>query len=133
MRFKGKGPNVLEQNVKRVPQGKDHIVEHNLVLFRSAHHIQHHVAFHLEDHHPVVIEDNIAGLLRRLLQETLLECLLVLQARVWIGAWVVVALRTLRDMWGRVILGEDAGRVVGGEDQDGIDGEEGHVGRHDCD
>lgn len=30
-----------------------------------------------------------------------------------------------------VIFGEDAGAVVGGEDEDGIDGEEGHIGRHD--
>ena len=29
-----------------------------------------------------------------------------------------------------VVLGEDAGAVVGGEDEDGIDREEGHVGRH---
>ncbi len=35
-----------------------------------------------------------------------------------------------RSMGSGVILSEDAGAIVGGEDEDGIDGEEGHVGRH---
>ena len=30
-----------------------------------------------------------------------------------------------------VVFCEDAGAVVGGDDEDGVDGEEGHVGRHD--
>lgn len=35
--------------------------------------------------------------------------------------------------WGvgsRVVFGKDAGAVVGGEDEDGVDGKEGHIGRH---
>ncbi len=35
-----------------------------------------------------------------------------------------------RSMGSGVIFGEDAGAVVGGKDEDGIDGEEGHIGRH---
>ncbi len=34
------------------------------------------------------------------------------------------------DVWRTVVLGKDAGAVVGGEEEDGVDGEEGHVGCH---
>lgn len=31
---------------------------------------------------------------------------------------------------GGVVFSQDAGAIVGGEDEDGVDREEGHVGRH---
>ena len=36
-----------------------------------------------------------------------------------------------RGVWSRVVLCKDPGAVVGGEDEDGVDGKERHVGRHD--
>lgn len=35
-------------------------------------------------------------------------------------------------VWGGVVFCEKAGAVVGGEEEDGVDGEERHVGRHGC-
>lgn len=122
--------DTLEQNVQTIPQCQNDAVQHDLVLLRSSHNIQHDVALHFEDDHSVVVEDDIAGLLRRLLEQPLLEGLLVLYARVGVGTRVVVALRVVRYVWRGVIFGQDARGVVGGEDEDGVDGEERHVGRH---
>jgi hypothetical protein len=35
-------------------------------------------------------------------------------------------------VWSVVVFGEDAGAILGAEDYDGVDGEQGHAGRHGC-
>lgn len=75
----------LEEKVQRVPQGKNGVVEQDLVLIDTANDVDHHVGLHLIQHDPVVVEDNVAGLLRGLVNQTLLECLLRLQIGIRAG------------------------------------------------
>lgn len=121
---------ILQQNAQRVPQREDDIVQHDLVLAGVADDVEHDVALGLEHHHPVVVEDDVARLLARLLHQALLERLLVLERRVRLGGREPG--RRRRGVRRRVVLGQHPRRVVGGKDQHGRDGEERHVGSHLC-
>lgn len=57
---------ILEQQMQGIPKRKNNVVKQNLVLVNAANDIHHDVRLHLIQHDPVVIEDDIAGLLRRL-------------------------------------------------------------------
>jgi len=79
--------------MQRVPQGQDHIVEHNLILVHAAYDVHHDVALALVQHDPVVVEDDVGGLLGRLLDQAFLECFLGFY--VWVGrlgCWCVCEL-----------------------------------------
>ncbi len=67
---------VLEEQMQRIPQRKNDIVEHNLILVHPTHNIHHDIAFGLVKHDPVVVQDYVCGLLGGLLEEALLECFL---------------------------------------------------------
>lgn len=61
-------------------------------------------------------------------EQTLFERFLFFDGGIRVGAGMVGgAGRCVRC---RVVFCEDAGTVVGGEDEDGVDGEERHVGGH---
>jgi hypothetical protein len=62
--------------MKTIPHGQNHIIQHNLVLIHTAHHIHHNVAFGLVKHDAVVVEDDIGGLFLGFLEETFFEDLL---------------------------------------------------------
>ena len=70
------GEDVLEQQMQRVPQREDNIIQHNLILIHAPHNIHHDIALAFIQHDPVVVEDDIGGLLGRLLEEAFLKCLL---------------------------------------------------------
>jgi hypothetical protein len=71
--------------VERVPQGEDGVVQKNLVLVDATDDVHHDVRLHLVQHDPVVVEDDIASLLGRLLNEALLKGLLRLDIGVGVG------------------------------------------------
>lgn len=81
--------SLLEEKVKRIPQSQNDVVKKDLVLVDASDNIHHDVRLHLVQNDPVVVEDDIAGLLCRLLQETLLKGLL----RLDIGVGVCLAYR----------------------------------------
>lgn len=59
--------------MQAIPQREEHVVQQHLVLLGAAHHVDGHVRLHLVEHHPVVVEQDVAVLLGRLGQEALLE------------------------------------------------------------
>ena len=74
----------LEQNRQTIPQSQHYIKEQHLVLVRPANDIHHDITLHLEDHDSVIIKDDVARLLRRFLQQSLLKALLVFEGWVWV-------------------------------------------------
>lgn len=65
--------------MQRVSYREDDVVEHDLILVHAADDVHHDVGLGLIQHDPVVVQDDVGGLLGRLLQETLLEGFLRLQ------------------------------------------------------
>lgn len=74
--------NVLEEEVQRVAERQDSVVEEDLVLVDIANDVHHDIGLVLVQNDTIVVEDDIACLLRRLLNEALLESLLRLEIRV---------------------------------------------------
>ena len=68
--------SILEQQMQRIAQRKNHIVEHDLILVHAAHDVHHDVALALVQHDPVVVEVVVGGLLGRLLVQAFLVCFL---------------------------------------------------------
>ena len=77
--------DVLEQQVQGVAQGEDRVVEQNLVLVEAADDVDHDVRLELVEYDPVVVEDDVARLLGRLVDEALFKGLLRLEVRVGVG------------------------------------------------
>lgn len=84
--------------MERVSQRKDGVVEQDLVLVDTAHNVHHDVRLHLVQHDSVVVKDDVAGLLGRLLKEALLESLLGLDIGVGVGGCA-------RGSWEAVVSG----------------------------
>jgi len=76
---------LLEEQVKGVSQSQNGVVQKNLVLVDTANNVHHDIRLHLVQHNSVVVENNVAGLLGGLLNETLLESLLRLDIGVGVG------------------------------------------------
>lgn len=70
--------------MQRIANGEDGVVEKNLVLVHAADDVDHDVRLELVEDDPVVVEDDVARLLGRLLDETLLKGLLRLDVGVGI-------------------------------------------------
>jgi hypothetical protein len=119
----------LQEDVQTVPQREHNVVQHDLILVCGPNDVKHHVALGLVDNNPVVIEDHIVGRLGRLLEETLLECFLILEGRVRVCAGVVVA-GVCGRVRRRVVFCEDARVVIGRDQEDRVHAEQGHVRRH---
>ena len=58
-RGRRKARSLLEQYTQRIPKTKHDAEQQDLVLPFAADDVQHHVAFHLEDHHPPIVEYDI--------------------------------------------------------------------------
>jgi hypothetical protein len=65
--------------MQRVTQSQHGVIQQDLVLVGSANDVQHDVRLHLVQHDAVVVEDDVARLLGRLVDEALFESLLRLQ------------------------------------------------------
>lgn len=76
---------LLEEQVKGVSQSQNGVVQKNLVLVDTANNVHHDIRLHLVQNNSVVVENNVAGLLGSLLNETLLESLLRLDIGVGVG------------------------------------------------
>jgi hypothetical protein len=74
--------SILEEEVKRVTERKDSVVEQNLVLVDVADNVHHNVGLVLVQNNAVIVEDDVAILLRGLVDQALLESLLRLQVGV---------------------------------------------------
>jgi hypothetical protein len=95
-----------------ISQSQNHIVEHNLILVYAADHIHHDIALALIQHDPVVVENDIRGLLCCLLHQAFLECFL--RFHVWVGGlccWCICpfSVRIADCEWGK---GEEVGDVL---------------------
>jgi hypothetical protein len=121
--------NKLEQYSQTIPQRQHHTKQQYLIFLRPANNIHHDIALHLEHHHPIIIQNNVAGLLCRFLQQPFFEGFLVFEEGVGVCAWCVAVAGGGGGVgWlvgGGVVFCEEAGGVVGGEDEDGVDGKEG--------
>ena len=69
--------------MQRIPHRQNNIIQHNLILIHAAHDIHHDIALALVQHDPVIVEDDICGLLGRFLEEAFLEGFL--RFDVWVG------------------------------------------------
>lgn len=65
--------------MERVTQGQHGVIQQDLVLVGGANDVQHDVGLHLVQHDAVVVEDDVARLLGRLVDEALFKRLLRLQ------------------------------------------------------
>jgi hypothetical protein len=78
-----KEDGILEQQMQRISQRQNDIIKHDLILVHAADHIHHDIALALVQHDPIVIENDIRGLLCGLLDEAFLECFLGFYVWVW--------------------------------------------------
>lgn len=69
---------LLEQEMQRVANRQDRVVQQDFVFLQAADDVQHDIRLELVQDDAVVVEDNVASLLGRLLNEALLERLLSL-------------------------------------------------------
>ncbi len=76
------GANRLEKEVKGVAQCQNCIVQQNLILLETAHDVNHDVRLQLIQDDAVVVEDDVARLLGRLVNQALLKGLLRLEVRI---------------------------------------------------
>lgn len=73
--------------MKRVAKSQYCVVEQNLVFVGGTNNVEHDVGLHLIQDNAVVVQDNVSGLLGRLVDETFLECLLRLQVGIRMGRY----------------------------------------------
>lgn len=73
--------------MKRVAKSQYCVVEQNLVLVGGTNDVEHDIGLHLVQDNSVVIQDDVSGLLRRLVDKALLECLLRLQVCIRMGRY----------------------------------------------
>lgn len=59
--------------MQAVPKCQKYVVEQDLILVRATHNVDSNIRLHLVEHHLVVVEEDIAGLLCCLLEEALLK------------------------------------------------------------
>lgn len=117
--MKRKG-NKLKQNPQRIPQAQHNIIQQHLILISTSNNIEHNIALHLKHDDPIVVQNHVARLLIRLLQQSLLERPLLFQRRVGVDARLVGLCRRGcggwggggLEVWGGVVFGEDSGAIV---------------------
>jgi hypothetical protein len=80
--------------MKRVAKSQNSVIEQNLVLVGGTNDVEHDVGLHLVQDDSVVIEDDVSGLLGRLVDETLLECLLRFQVGIRMARCTYAAYQT---------------------------------------
>lgn len=74
--------SILEEKMQRVTERKNSVVEQNLVLVDVADDVHHNVGLVLVQNNAVIVEDDVAILLRGFVDQALLESLLRLQVGV---------------------------------------------------
>lgn len=144
--------------MERITKSQHRIIEQNLVLVGGANDIEHDVGFHLVQDNSVVVEDDIARLLGRLVNKALLESLLRLQVGIRVARYACAAYQTSSPLAmahtlkhsGRIaaaqlnlhvrtgrsgvrrrkVFGKYPGAILSSKDEDCLDGEEGHSRRH---
>ena len=76
--------------MQTIPQRQNNIIQHNLILIHTAHHIHHNIAFGLVENDSVIVEDDVCALLGGLFQEAFLEGFLGFQIAVGRGGMMGV-------------------------------------------
>lgn len=80
--------------MKRVAKSQYCVVEQNLVLVGGTNNVEHDVGLHLIQDNSVVVQDDVSGLLGRLVDKALLECLLRLQVGIRMGRYACASYST---------------------------------------